>query len=86
MPKRPKPSSWDNGKYGWAAPQSYIQLNKGDWDIKIGHFFTLVGYEVIPKTGNFFYSHSYTMFNSEPFTHTGALAKCPPCRIHLAAN
>lgn len=24
--------------------------------------------------GNFFYSHSLTMFNSEPFTHTGALA------------
>lgn len=67
-------NDWDHGKYGWAAPQSYVQLNKGDWDIKIGHFFTLVGYEVIPKTGNFFYSHSYTMFNSEPFTHTGALA------------
>jgi hypothetical protein len=67
-------NDWDHGKYGWAAPQAYLQMNKGDWDIKIGHFFTLVGYEVIPKTGNFFYSHSYTMFNSEPFTHTGALA------------
>jgi hypothetical protein len=67
-------NSWDHGKYGWALPQSYIQLKNGDLDIKIGHFFTLVGYEVIPKTGNFFYSHSYTMFNSEPFTHTGALA------------
>lgn len=66
-------NSWDNGKYGWAAPQAYVQLNNGDWDVKIGHFFTPLGYEVIPKTGNFFYSHSYTMFNSEPFTHTGAL-------------
>jgi len=66
-------NGWDNGKYGWAAPQAYIQLAKGDLDIKIGHFFTLVGYEVIPTTGNFFYSHNFTMFNSEPFTHTGVL-------------
>jgi hypothetical protein len=64
-------AEWDNGKYGWALPQAYVQLNNGDWDVKIGHFFTPVGYEVIPKTGNFFYSHSYTMFNAEPFTHTG---------------
>jgi hypothetical protein len=67
-------NDWDHGKYGWALPQAYAQFNNGDLDIKVGHFFTLVGYEVIPKTGNFFYSHSYTMFNSEPFTHTGALA------------
>lgn len=66
-------NSWDHGKYGWALPQAYVQLAKGDLDIKIGHFFTLVGYEVIPATSNFFYSHSYTMFNSEPFTHTGVL-------------
>ena len=55
-------------------PQAYLQLAYGDWDVKIGHFFTLVGYEVIPAPQNFFYSHSYTMFNSEPFTHTGVLA------------
>jgi hypothetical protein len=42
--------------------------------VKVGHFFTPMGYEVIPATGNFFFTHSYTMFNSEPFTHTGALA------------
>ncbi len=45
----------------------------GDWSVKVGHFFTIIGYEVVPDTGNFFYSHSYTMFNSEPFTHTGVL-------------
>ncbi|MFO0791721.1 MAG: porin [Pirellulales bacterium] len=67
-------NGWDNGRYGWALPQLYADFAKGDLDIKVGHFFTLVGYEVIPKTGNFFYSHSYTMFNSEPFTHTGVLA------------
>ena len=66
-------NDWDHGKYGWALPQAYVQFNKGDLDIKVGHFFTPLGYEVIPATGNFFYSHSFTMFNSEPFTHTGAL-------------
>lgn len=65
---------WDHGKYGWALPQAYLQFNNGDLDIKVGHFFTLVGYEVLNAPGNFFYSHNYTMFNSEPFTHTGALA------------
>jgi Putative beta-barrel porin-2, OmpL-like. bbp2 len=67
-------NGWDNGAYGWALPQAYVEFAKGDWDIKAGHFFTPIGYEVIPATGNFFYSHSFTMFNSEPFTHTGVLS------------
>src|SRR5262249_36577470 len=44
-----------------------------NWDIKMGHFYTPVGYEVFPATGNFFYSHSLSWYNSEPFTHTGVL-------------
>jgi hypothetical protein len=67
-------ASLDHGEYGWAIPQAYGEIGYGDLSVKIGHFFTLQGYEVIPVTGNFFRSHSYTMFNSEPFTHTGALA------------
>jgi hypothetical protein len=66
-------NSFDNGVYGWAIPQAYGQVAFGDWSVKLGHFFTLVGYEVVADTGNFFYSHSYTMFNSQPFTHTGVL-------------
>lgn len=65
---------WDHGVYGWALPQLYGEVALGDLSVKIGHFFTLVGYEVVPATGNFFYSHALTMFNSEPFTHTGVLA------------
>jgi len=67
-------ASWDNGEYGWAMPQLYGELAYGDLSVKMGHFFTPIGYEVVPVTGNFFRTHSYTMFNSEPFTHTGALA------------
>ena len=73
--------SWDNGGsftrgagYGWAIPQLYAELASGDWSIKAGHFYTLVGYEVVTAPDNFFYSHALTMFNSEPFTHTGVLA------------
>jgi hypothetical protein len=44
------------------------------WSVKAGHFYTLVGYEVVTAPDNFFYSHAITMYNSEPFTHTGAVA------------
>ncbi|MEM9412099.1 MAG: outer membrane beta-barrel protein [Planctomycetota bacterium] len=67
-------NSFDNGVYGWAIPQLYMDLRVGDIDVKLGHFFTLIGYEMIPATENFFYSRSLTMFNTEVFTHTGALA------------
>ncbi len=60
--------------YGYAMPQLYGQLANGDVSVIVGHFFTLLGYEVVPAPGNFFYSHSFTFFNSEAFTHTGALA------------
>jgi hypothetical protein len=67
-------ASLDHGEYGWAMPQAYAEVAYQNLKVKLGHFFTLVGYEVVPATGNFFRTHSYTMFNSEPFTHTGALA------------
>jgi hypothetical protein len=70
-------SGWDNGGasgYGHALPQAYLEAGYGDLSVKVGHFFTIIGWEVVPATGNFFYSHAYTMYNSEPFTHTGALA------------
>lgn len=67
-------ASLDHGPYAWAMPQLYGEVARGDTKTKLGHFFTPVGYEVIPDTGNFFYSHTLTHYNSEPFTHTGALA------------
>jgi hypothetical protein len=70
---------WDNrwdrgGDYGHAIPQAYFEVGYGDLSVKLGHFYTIIGWEVVQATGNFFYSHAYTMYNSEPFTHTGALA------------
>jgi len=68
-------NGWDNGNdYGHAIPQLYMEAGYGDLSVKVGHFYTIIGWEVVAAPDNFFYSHAYTMYNSEPFTHTGALA------------
>lgn len=68
-------NSFDNGgDYGWAIPQAYLEVASGDWSVIAGRFYTLAGYETVTAPDNFFYSHSLTSFNSEPFTHTGVLA------------
>nr|WP_242631999.1 porin [Rubripirellula amarantea] len=67
-------NQWDHGAYGHALPQLYGEAGYGDFSIKFGHFYTLIGYEVVTAPDNFFYSHAYTMYNSEPFTHSGAIA------------
>lgn len=63
-----------SSSYAWAIPQLYAEAAYHDWTFRAGHFFTLLGWEVVPATGNFFYSHAFTMNYSEAFTHTGALA------------
>jgi len=60
--------------YGSAVPQLYLELAFGNWTIKGGHFYSPIGYETIPAVGNFFFSHSYTHYYGEPFTHTGFIA------------
>lgn len=60
--------------YGFAMPQLYFETDYNDLKVKWGHFYTIIGYEVVPAIGNFFYTHSYTMQYGEPFTHTGMLA------------
>jgi len=65
---------WNSNKwYGLAMPQLYGELGAGDHAVKFGHFYTIIGYEVVPAIGNFFYTHAYTMQYGEPFTHTGIL-------------
>ncbi len=69
-------NSWDNGgAYGHAIPQLYGEVAYGDLSVKVGHFFTIIGNEVVQATGNFFYSRQYTFYNAEPFTHTGLLSQ-----------
>lgn len=64
---------WDHGIYGWALPQLYGEVAYGDFSAIFGHFYTIVGFELATAPDNFFYSHDFTMFNNEPFTHTGVL-------------
>lgn len=67
-------NSWNGSKmYGLALPQAYGEVAYNDLSVKIGHFYTIMGYEGVKATNNFFYSHAYTMQYGEPFTHTGAL-------------
>ncbi|MDO9170061.1 MAG: porin [Methylobacter sp.] len=44
---------------------------------KIGHFYTIIGNEVVTAPDNFFFSHAYTMQYGEPFTHTGIISSYP---------
>jgi len=60
--------------YGLAMPQAYVEVGYGDLSVKLGHYYTIIGYESVMAPSNFFYSHAYTMQYGEPFTHTGALA------------
>ena len=62
------------GGYGWAMPQLYAEIQRGDLNLIGGHFFSPVGYEQVAAPENFFYSRSKTMYN-RPLTHTGLLAK-----------
>ncbi|MEL7499309.1 MAG: outer membrane beta-barrel protein [Planctomycetota bacterium] len=68
-------NGWDNGSFGWALPQLYMQVANNEWDVKIGKFISPFGYERIASTQNFFYSHSFTFFNTQPLTHSGVLAE-----------
>lgn len=77
-----QPNFWSNRggagatatSYGWAIPQAYAEVAYENLSVKVGHFYTLLGYQVVPATGNFFYSIPYTFNFSEAFTHTGVLA------------
>ena len=66
-------NGFDHNPYNWSIPQAYGELAYGKWSIKLGHFYTIVGYEVVPSTAQFFITRQLTFWNSEPFTHTGAL-------------
>ncbi len=66
----------DNRFYDLALPQayleSYIPVGTG-LNLKVGHFYTPIGFETVPAPDNFFYTHAYTMQYGEPFTHTGVM-------------
>lgn len=61
--------------YDIALPQAYIEIYTplgNGISTKIGHFYSIIGYESVPSPPNFFVSHSYSM-KSSPFTFSGVL-------------
>ena len=69
---------WDSSRdYGSAIPQLYLEIAYNDLSVKLGHFYTIVGWEVSQAPENFFYTHAYTMYYGEPIKHTGFLAEYP---------
>jgi len=67
-----------SSQYDIAIPQVYAELYApigNGVTIKAGHFYTIIGNEVVTAPDNFFYTHAYTMQYGEPFTHTGFLAE-----------
>jgi hypothetical protein len=65
--------------YKIALPQAYLDIRAPLGDglgIRLGHFYSIIGYESVASPPNFFYSHSYSM-KSSPFTHTGVLLSYP---------
>ena len=72
--------SHDNRFYGIALPQAYAEFNLpigNGLNVKAGHFYTPIGYEVVTAPDNFFFSKPYTFQYGEPFTHTGILGSYP---------
>ncbi len=63
----------DDRLYGLAMPQAYADVAVNNLTVRMGHFYTILGYETVTAPDNFFYSHSYAMQYGEPFTHTGLL-------------
>jgi hypothetical protein len=67
---------WNAQRYGLAMPQAYAEVYC-PWGngvtMKLGHFYSILGYETVASPNNFFYSHSYLFQYAEPFTFTGLL-------------
>jgi len=66
--------------YKLAFPQAYATVFApigNGITTKIGHFYTIIGNEVVTAPDNFFFSHAYTMQYGEPFTHTGIVSSYP---------
>jgi hypothetical protein len=64
-----------NSYYNIALPQAYLEVFApigNGLSAKFGHFYSIIGYESVPSSPNFFASHTYS-FKSSPFTTTGAL-------------
>jgi hypothetical protein len=72
---RPDGSPNWNGRnfYGLVMPQVYGEVGYRNLSLKLGRFYTIIGYESLMAPSNFFYSMNYALRYAEPTTHTGGL-------------
>jgi len=66
-----------NSLYGFSVPQFYAEFAVNELSIKVGRQVGALGYEGVPPTSNFFYSHNYMLCYVEPIIVTGVMAKYP---------
>ncbi len=63
-------------EYGVALPQAFFEVYS-PWlqgiSVKVGHFYSPMGYESMMPTQNFFFSHSYTSIYGLPTSMTGVM-------------
>jgi putative OmpL-like beta-barrel porin-2 len=71
-------SRWNDDHYGLAIPQAYGEVGNDQLSLKVGHFYTIVGYEGVPAVNNFFYSKSLSYMFAGPFVQWGGLATWKP--------
>ncbi len=73
-----------NQLYGLSFAQFYAEFGINDLSVKIGRMTGILGYEIVPPMGNFFYSHSYSLCYGEPILITGLMADYKiDDRLHL---
>jgi hypothetical protein len=73
--------NWNSGQYyGLAMPQLYGEFGTNELSVKLGHFYTIVGYEGVPAVGNFFYSKAYSYQFAGPFTEWGGMGSWKPLK------
>lgn len=73
-----EPAEYRAGRsqYGLAMPQAYLELYSPIFqgvDVKIGHFYSVMGFESPMAPMNFFYSRSYASIYGMPQTMTGVM-------------
>lgn len=68
-------NSWDNGAFGWAAPQFYSEFELQRGKVRAGRFLSPFGFENAAAVENFFYSHTYTYTLTQPHTLSGVVGE-----------
>ena len=68
----PVSGDYDKPSYGFAMPQLYLEAAINYWTVKLGHFYSLLGYEGATADSRFFYTKGI-ICQLTPVSQTGVL-------------